>query len=149
MGNICRSPAADNVFHKLVEEAGLQDSIQCDSAGTLGYHQGEPPDARMSAAARKRGIHFTGRSRKFDDVADFIEFDLILAMDRSNLSDLRALDPRRQYKDKLRLFGEYIDKDNPPEVPDPYYGGRDGFDHVMDMVEEGCRNLLKTLAPEE
>jgi len=144
-GNICRSPAAENVFRHLIDQEGLTNEFTCDSAGTLGYHQGEPPDSRMQAAGRKRGIEFTGLSRKFDEVTDFIEFDLVLAMDRKNMFDLQALDSRNEYTDKLRLFGEFIDPQNPPEVPDPYYGGKDGFDQVMDLVEEGCRGIIEQL----
>jgi len=144
-GNICRSPAAENVFRHLIDQEGLTNEFTCDSAGTLGYHQGEPPDSRMQAAGRKRGIEFTGLSRKFDEVTDFIEFDLVLAMDRKNMFDLQALDSRNEYTDKLHLFGEFIDPQNPPEVPDPYYGGKDGFDQVMDLVEEGCRGIIEQL----
>lgn len=145
-GNICRSPAAECIFHQLVEDANLSQFITCDSAGTLGYHNGEPPDARMTEAALKRNIPFFGKSRKVTQ-SDFSNFDLILAMDKKNLNDLQALKPNNSHA-QIKMFGEFINQTNPPEIPDPYYGGEEGFETVLNMVEEGSRNLLKKLSEE-
>ncbi len=142
-GNICRSPAAECIFQQLLDANGLTDSILCDSAGTLGYHNGEPPDARMTQAAANRNIPFFGTSRKVRE-SDFKNFDLILAMDRKNLNDLNSLKPTDSPA-TLKLFGEFIDKSSPPDIPDPYYGGERGFEIVLNMVEEGSRNLLNKL----
>ena len=140
-GNICRSPAAHCVFKKQINEAGMSDHIACDSAGTISTHAGHPPDSRMSSAGARRSIPFFGQSRKYRP-SDFENFDLILAMDHQNKADLEAAMPT-EAQAKLALFGQFLDPDNPPEVPDPYYGGIRGFDTVLDMVEEGCANLIK------
>jgi protein-tyrosine phosphatase len=141
-GNICRSPAAQCVFQNKINERGLEDRILCDSAGTIGMHAGQPPDSRMQQAGRMRSIPFFGQSRKYRSV-DFEEFDLILAMDRHNLSDLQAAIPERGSHAEVQLFGHFVNKDQLPEVPDPYYGGGRGFDIVLDMVEEGCDHLIE------
>ncbi|HEX8119768.1 MAG TPA: low molecular weight protein-tyrosine-phosphatase [Solirubrobacteraceae bacterium] len=139
LGNICRSPTAEGVMRHLVREAGLEDRIEIDSAGTGGWHVGAPPDERATEAARRRGIAVEGAARRFDP-ADFDRFDLILAMDRENLRDLRALAPDEEAAAKVRLLrGRDLD------VPDPYYGGPDGFDEVLDQVEEACRALLEEI----
>ena len=140
-GNICRSPAAECVFQKQIDEQGLHNRISCDSAGTISLHTGQPPDSRMQRAGRRRGIQFFGQSRKFR-ASDFDEYDLILAMDTQNLSDLQAAIVNDGHHKKVKLFGSFIDPNNPPEIPDPYYGGGRGFEIVLDMVEEGCENLI-------
>ncbi|MCB1122743.1 MAG: low molecular weight phosphotyrosine protein phosphatase [Verrucomicrobiae bacterium] len=140
-GNICRSPAAHCVFQHKIKERGLESRISCDSAGTMGMHAGDPPDRRMQQAGARRGISFFGRSRKFTG-ADFTEFDLILAMDKKNLADLHAGMPRTTTKAEIRLFGHFVDDRKTPEVPDPYYGGDQGFEKVLDMVEMGCERLI-------
>jgi protein-tyrosine phosphatase len=120
----------------LVRDAGLEDEIEIHSAGTGGWHVGAPPDARATEAAARRGLTLEGAARKFT-VADFDDFDLILAMDGENLRDMRALAPDDEARAKVRLLrGPGLD------VPDPYYGGEDGFDTVLDQVEEACRALL-------
>ncbi|HEX8205452.1 MAG TPA: low molecular weight protein-tyrosine-phosphatase [Solirubrobacteraceae bacterium] len=137
LGNICRSPTAEGVMRHLVREAGLEDEIEIDSAGTGGWHVGAPPDERATEAARRRGIALEGAARRFDP-GDFDRFDLVLAMDSENLRDLRALAPDEEARSKVRLLrGPGLD------VPDPYYGGPDGFDTVLDQVEEACRALLE------
>ena len=136
LGNICRSPTAEGVMRKLVRDAGLEDAVHLDSAGTGGWHVGSPPDERATEAAARRGITLEGAARRFS-VEDFDRFDLILAMDAENLRDLRALAPDEEARAKVRLLrGPGLD------VPDPYYGGDDGFDVVLDQVEEACRALL-------
>ncbi|MDP4693834.1 MAG: low molecular weight phosphotyrosine protein phosphatase [Opitutales bacterium] len=144
MGNICRSPAGHCVFQHLVDEAGLGDQFEIESAGTIGFHIGQPPDGRMQEVMRSRDIPIIGRSRQLDS-ADLEYYDLILAMDEENLAGARSLDRKGQYHDKIRLFCDYCTEHNETEVPDPYYGGDQGFEHVMNMIEDGCRNLLKAL----
>lgn len=137
-GNICRSPTADGVMRAKVRQAGL--SIEVDSAGTLDYHVGDAPDPRAVAHARRRGYDLANlRARKFVD-ADFERFDLILAMDRSHLSILERRCPEHA-RHKLHLFMSFAGQAG-AEVPDPYYGSADGFDHVLDLVEAGCDGLL-------
>jgi low molecular weight protein-tyrosine phosphatase len=139
LGNICRSPTAEGVMRALVRDAGLEDEIEIDSAGTGGWHVGAPPDARATEAAQRRGIALEGAARRFDP-ADFGRFDLILAMDRENLRDLRALAPDEEAAAKVRLLrGPGLD------VPDPYYGGPNGFEEVLDQVDEACRALLEEI----
>lgn len=129
-------------MNHLIEQAGLSDSISCDSAGTGGYHIGAPPDRRMTAAALRRGIKLTGRARQFQK-SDFEEFDLILAMDRENYRDILSLDPAGKYRDKVRLMCDFATHHSVREVPDPYYGGQAGFDHVIDLLLDACDGLLQ------
>ncbi|PVZ68927.1 low molecular weight protein-tyrosine-phosphatase [Pelagibaculum spongiae] len=140
MGNICRSPTADGVFRKMLSD---QDDISCDSAGTDAWHIGESPDSRTAATARRRGYDLTQLRARQVTNEDFELFDLVLAMDRSNLSKLQRMCPENlQHKVELFLNGTSQEED---EVPDPYFGGNGGFDHVMDLVEDGCRSLLTRL----
>jgi protein-tyrosine phosphatase len=138
MGNICRSPTAEGVMRRLIADAGLEDVVEVDSAGTGGWHAGEPPDARATAAARRRGVTLEGGARQVRP-DDFDQFDLIVAMDRENLRDLQAMAPDEGAREKLRLLAP--DQD----VPDPYYGGDRGFETVLDMVGAACRDLLDEL----
>ena len=143
MGNICRSPTAEGVFRYFVEEAGLSDRIEIDSAGTHAYHTNEPADRRAQAAAERRGYSMSNiRARRVRD-EDFEQFDVIIAMDRDNHSMLVDQAETEQH-DKIRLFLEYsaVQED---EVPDPYYGGAAGFERVLDLVEDASRGLLETL----
>lgn len=142
LGNICRSPAAENLMNHLIEREGLSDRILCDSAGTASYHVGNPPDRRMTEAARLRGIALRGRARQFEST-DFEEFDLILAADRDNYANILSLDPRGKYRDKVKLMLEFSRRYTEREVPDPYYGGTEGFNHVLDLLEDACEGLLK------
>jgi protein-tyrosine phosphatase len=150
MGNICRSPTAEAVMRGLLREQGLEDAVEVDSAGTGDWHAGDPPDARATAAARARGITLDGAARGVR-AADFEEYDLILAADRRNLRDLQALLPAGA-RSKLHLLREFAPRDDPDpkvtpdlDVPDPYYGGDDGFERVLDLVEAACRGLLDSL----
>lgn len=145
MGNICRSPAAHCVFQALVDQAGRSEQFDIESAGTIGFHGGSPPDQRMQQAMRARQIPIIGRSKQLDSF-DLEHYDLILAMDRDNLEGARALDRKGIYHDKIKLFCEYCSAHSETEVPDPYYGGDRGFEHVLDLIEDGCRNLLQQLS---
>jgi protein-tyrosine phosphatase len=140
MGNICRSPTAEGVFRSLVRERAPNLDIEIDSAGTHDYHIGNPPDERSIAAAARRGIDLRSlRARKVEE-ADFERFDLILAMDRLNLTTLLERSPA-QHHDRIRLFLEFAAAET-LDVPDPYYGGPLGFDQVLDLVEEASIGLL-------
>lgn len=141
LGNICRSPSAENIMNYLVEQAGLSDRIICDSAGTSSYHLGSPPDRRMAAAAEQRGIKLVGRARQFQP-SDFRDFDLILAMDKENYQDILDLDREGKYRDKVRLMGDFARHHYEQEVPDPYYGGKEGFDRVIELLLDACQGLL-------
>ena len=142
MGNICRSPAAEGVLLAEVEKAGLQDQVTVDSAGTTGYHIGERADHRMRAAASRRSYDLQSRARKVSR-DDLTNFDLVIAMDKDNLSHLQKLPP--QPTARVCLFHDFLSDDWPEEVPDPYYGCDDGFEFVLDMLEAGCPNILHWL----
>jgi protein-tyrosine phosphatase len=143
LGNICRSPSAENIMNHLIDQAGLNNTILCDSAGTAGYHIGAAPDRRMSAAAEnKLGFKLIGQARQFQ-ISDFQEFDLILAMDKSNYHDILAVDRSGQYHSKVRLMCDFCSTHTLKEVPDPYYGGVEGFNHVIDLLMDACEGLLK------
>jgi protein-tyrosine phosphatase len=130
-----------------VEQAGLSKHIVCDSAGTAGYHIGNAPDRRMTAAAKKRGIVLTGQARQFSG-EDFEKFDLILAMDRDNYRDILACDRTGKYHAKVHLMCEFCRHHETQEVPDPYYGGPEGFDHVIDLLMDACEGLLDHVSKE-
>jgi protein-tyrosine phosphatase len=142
MGNICRSPAAEGVMRRMVSDAGLSHQIHIDSAGTGGWHAGNLPDPRMTVAAARRNYDLTSRARQVG-TSDLRTFDLALIMDNQNLQDLKVFDPEGQYQSKVRFFCEFCTEHDDTEVPDPYYGGATGFDHVLDLLEDGCKNLLK------
>jgi protein-tyrosine phosphatase len=144
MGNICRSPTAEGVFRRLVRDEGLEGEIEIDSAGTGDWHVGEPPDSRSAEAARRRGIELAGAARQFSP-ADFERFDLILAMDERNRSELAGLAPDDAARAKVRLFREFDPASNGAgdlDVPDPYFGGEQGFEQVLDLVDAAARGLL-------
>ena len=128
----------------LVDEAGLSTSIRIDSAGTESWHHGKLPDARMREAGKARGYTLQSRARqvKRDDLATF---DLILAMDADNLRNLRALDPEGLHATKIRAFCDYCTDHDEKEVPDPYYGGPEGFEKVLNLLEDGCANVLRQI----
>jgi protein-tyrosine phosphatase len=147
MGNICRSPTAEGVMRSLLREEGLEREIEIDSAGTGGWHAGDPPDARATAAAARRGIVLEGAARQIRP-ADFEEYDLVLAADRENLRDLRRIAPDGA-QEKIRLLRSFDpeSRDGDLDVPDPYYGGPDGFEEVLDLVKAACRGLLEDVRP--
>ncbi len=148
LGNICRSPSAENIMNHLIKEGDLAEKIVCDSAGTSAYHIGSAPDRRMRAAAKKRNIILEGTARKFK-VSDFKEFDLILAMDRENYRDIIYLDPQETYRDKVQMMCSFAENYNDQEVPDPYYGGEAGFDYVIDLLLDSCSGLLEHIVKNE
>lgn len=149
LGNICRSPAADGIMHALVERAGLKDEFEIDSAGTYAGHRGELPDPRMRAAALPRGYRLTHRSRPVQE-EDFERFDYILAMDDSNYENLHRLAPSREAARRIYRMVEFTRHRFPDwhYVPDPYYEGHEGFELVLDLLEEGCRRLLEEVLQE-
>ncbi|MEJ2173363.1 MAG: low molecular weight phosphotyrosine protein phosphatase [bacterium] len=145
-GNICRSPTAHGVFLHQVQAAGLAPRVRVDSAGTHDYHLGEPPDARAQAHARRRGYDLSALRARQVSRADFDAFDRILAMDRGHLKVLRRQAPTGY--GGLQLFMDYAQPPLGPDVPDPYYGGADGFERVLDMIERAAAGLLRSLAHE-
>jgi protein-tyrosine phosphatase len=145
LGNICRSSAADEIFRQLTIARGLEGEFEIDSAGTYGGHAGDLPDPRMRAAGKKRGYNFTHRSRKVRS-EDFERFDLLLAMDDSVYESLSRLSPSVEGLQKLERMADYIPAHFGYDyVPDPYYEGADGFELVLDMLEQGCQVLLDKL----
>ncbi len=144
LGNICRSPTAEGVFRALAERREMAAGLVIDSAGTGGWHVGEPADRRMQAACRQRGYTLTSRARQVAD-ADFERFDLIFAMDRDNERDLLARCPDA-HRAKIRLFRELDPEPGSPDLPDPYYGGPEGFEEVVNIVERCSKRLLDELA---
>jgi len=147
MGNICRSPTAEGVFTKIVEEAGVDDSFTIDSAGTHAYHIGEQPDPRSQVAARERGIELKHLKARKVSVEDFEQYDYVLAMDSDNVASLMQICPE-DYKDKVKYFLDYAPELSVKSVPDPYYGGRFGFERVLDLVTAASQGFLNTLRSE-
>ena len=145
LGNICRSPAAEGAFIHLIKEKGIFDQFYIDSAGTSSYHEGEKADSRMREIAKKRGIELPSWSRQVTQ-EDFADFDLIIAMDKKNYKDLKAICPTKDNLAKIKMMTDFKQKSHHLEVPDPYYGGEKGFEEVMDLVldcSEGLLNFLK------
>jgi protein-tyrosine phosphatase len=144
LGNICRSPLAESLFRHLVRERGVEDRFILDSAGTSGYHAGDPPDTRSVATARARGVTVEGRSRQISP-ADLRTFDRVVVMDRENLAAVEALSRRSGGDARIHLLRDWDPEAPGDDVPDPYYGGPRGFDDVHDIVERACRALLDDL----
>jgi protein-tyrosine phosphatase len=144
LGNICRSPSAEAVLREIAAREAPELSIEVDSAGTAGYHIGDPPDHRSQEAARRRGYDMAPLRARIVETSDFERFDLILAMDENNYSILRQRAPVA-YRERVRLFLEFAPDCGMDEVPDPYYGGPTGFEQVLDLVEEAARGLLSHL----
>ncbi len=148
MGNICRSPTAHGVFETMVKAEGMVADIEVDSAGTHAYHVGEMPDKRSSQCASQRGFDLSYiRARKVE-ISDFDYFDYVLAMDADNLSILKSMAPTR-HQNKISLFLDFAKDRVESEVPDPYYGGPNGFDHVFDLVESASKGLLDVIKREK
>lgn len=141
LGNICRSPAAEGIMRKMIEEKGLQNKLEVDSAGTSGYHDGEFPDQRMRRYGRQRGYSFDSVSRGVR-MNDFDDFDLICAMDDSNYSYLMKLSSDLESQAKIHRMIEFSRKYDYDHIPDPYYSGNEGFELVIDLLEDACEGLL-------
>jgi protein-tyrosine phosphatase len=142
MGNICRSPAAEGIAKKLIEKNGLYGTIEIDSAGTLDYHTGELPDPRMIKHASKRGYRLDSKARQFNPNNDFDYFDYIVTMDDDNYSEITSLDKKNKYRHKVFKMVSFANKIQVNEVPDPYYSGSDGFEFVLDILEDSVEGLL-------
>ncbi len=148
MGNICRSPTGEAVMRHVVSDRGLDERIRVDSAGTISYHAGKRPDPRMREAGERRGYEFLSRARPIEP-ADLDRFDLVVAMDRENLEDIHALErhgvARERRRAEVRLLSEFLPDGSEIDVPDPYYGGARGFEHVLDMIESACPAIVDHL----
>ncbi len=144
LGNICRSPMAEGIFQHLVDEARLTGAVGTDSAGTSNYHPGELPDPRMRQTAAQHGIRLTHRARQLT-ARDFEDFDYIVVMDQANLDEAQRRAPNDQLARKLRMMRAYDPTPEDGQVPDPYFGGTEGFAHVYQMLDRSCRQLLATL----
>lgn len=145
LGNICRSSMAEGVFFHVAHQEGLADRFHLDSAGTAGWHIGNPPDPRGQQAALARGIDISQQRARQVARQDFKNFDLLLAMDETNAQDLRRMAPGEAEAGKVALFLEFAPELDASEVPDPYYGGDEGFEEVLNLVEAASRNLIATL----
>ncbi|MDX1438264.1 MAG: low molecular weight protein-tyrosine-phosphatase [Rubricoccaceae bacterium] len=145
LGNICRSPLAEGIFREKVNTAGLGNRFEVDSAGTGSWHVGDRPDARMMRTASGRGIDLSGLRGRQVQREDLERFDHVFVMDRSNLHDTLYLDPNGDHGTRVRLFREFDPEPDDYQVPDPYYGGPDGFDHVFDIVERTSEAILERL----
>lgn len=144
LGNICRSPTGEGVFIHKVKEANLSSYFYVDSAGTAAYHTGERADQRSQKTANSHGIHLPSIARRFE-YADLEEFDLILAMDASNLRNIQEIDRNGKFLEKIKLMREFDPNPEDKNVPDPYYGGTMGFENVFQMVDRSCEVLLGKL----
>ena len=144
MGNICRSPSAEGVFRDKVSEAGLSDKINIDSAGTHAYHVGNPADLRSQEAAIKRNFDLSAQRARKVEISDFDEFDYVIAMDMSNVDDLKGICPAGR-EDKINLFLKFANNSSKKEVPDPYYGSGNGFEIVLDLIEDAADGLITHL----
>ncbi len=148
LGNICRSATAEEVFRTLAAQRGLAQAVEADSAGMIDYHEGELPDPRMRDHAFRRGYRLTHRSRPVRQ-EDFRRFDRLIVMDASNERALRRLATTPQDEEKISRMADYLQTLRSPDIPDPYYGGPEGFEHVIDLLEDACQGLLDELFPEE
>ncbi len=144
LGNICRSPTGEGVFQHLVNERGLQSYFQVDSAGTSAFHIGEPANSKSQWTANQHGIKLNSKASRFT-MRDLEEYDLILAMDHDNLQNIQKLDKNGKYADKIKLMRDFDPTPGDGSVPDPYYGGIQGFENVFQMVLRSCNNLLDEL----
>lgn len=148
LGNICRSPAAEGIFKDMVRKEGLQDKFSIDSAGTAGYHQGELPDQRMRSHGARRGYKFDSLSRKFRS-SDFDRFDIIIAMDDSNYRNILNISPDLESDKKVYRMADFLRHMEADHIPDPYYSRAEGFELVLDLLEDACEGLLDRLKKDE
>ncbi len=146
LGNICRSPTAEGVFQHIINRDGLSALVEVDSAGTAAYHVGEPANSKSRMIAEQNGVSLNSKARKFE-YSDFDYFDLIIAMDKENLHELQRMDRKSQYRDKIFLLRDFDPVPGDMEVPDPYYGGINGFELVFEIVMRSCESLLDTARP--
>lgn len=146
LGNICRSPTGEAVMQHFLQQHPAEHDVHVDSAGTIGYHTGNPADSRMRAAGEKRGYSFHSRSRKITP-EDLDTFDLVIAMDRDNLSDILEVDPNPSAE--VKLLSDFLDDSWPLDVPDPYYGGEEGFETVLDMIQASVEPIFLYLTQED
>jgi protein-tyrosine phosphatase len=144
LGNICRSPTAEGIFIHKVRERGLELYIYIDSAGTAAYHVGEPANSKSQFTANQYGVKLPSRARQFE-YADFEEFDLILPMDSSNMYNLKSMDRKNRFGDKLFMMRDFDPHPEDGNVPDPYYGGMQGFENVYQILDRSCESLLDQL----
>jgi protein-tyrosine phosphatase len=145
-GNICRSPGAESIFAEMAKNKGLHKNFEIDSAGTTAYHIGEPADKRMQAHAIKRGYKLHSISRKFNPVSDFEHFDMIVAMDNEHFLSLKKIARKESDIQKICKMTDFRKNWNYDEIPDPYYGGEEGFELVLDLLEDSCEGLIEKLA---
>lgn len=145
LGNICRSPSAEAVFNSFIEEQGLEGELECDSAGTAAYHEGEPADGRMQSHAIERGYRLTSISRPVDPLHDFDTFDFIVGMDDNNVWDLKKMARNLTDLRKIHKMTDFAKSKSFQSVPDPYYGGAEGFELVLDILEDACQGLLNKI----
>ncbi len=146
LGNICRSPSAEAVMNAYINNNNLQQEISCDSAGTASYHSGERADSRMRTHAQKRNYNLTSIARQFNPNCDFDDFDFIIAMDESNFSNLQQMARDNSDKQKIKMMTNYCSVyTDYNSVPDPYYGRAKGFELVLDILEDACEGLLKSI----
>lgn len=148
LGNICRSPSSEAVMNALIKEEGMCDEIECDSAGIIGVHAGEPADRRMQQHAFMRGVRLNSISRQFNPHVDFNKFDLIIGMDDQNISDLRIVARNEEDLSRIYKMTDFCSDYDYDSVPDPYYGGAAGFELVLDLLNDACSGLMKKLKEE-
>ena len=144
LGNICRSPMAETVFERIVSDNGASDCFEIDSAGLIGFHAGEPADQRMQRHARRHGYTITHRSRPIRE-HDFFDFDYIVAMDEDNVSRLNRMAPTLEAQGKIVRMCDFLTHHEADHVPDPYYGGDQGFEHVIDLLEDACSEMFRQI----
>lgn len=142
LGNICRSPAAEGIIKKMIKDEGLEDKVFVDSAGTSNWNEGNPPDERMQKHGSKRGYTFEGSARTFRS-SDFDKFDYILVMDSNNYNNVKKLARTKEDIAKIRMMTDFMSNSDHDHVPDPYYGGEDGFELVMNLLEDASKGLLE------
>jgi len=145
LGNICRSPSAEAVMKKLIKDQNMENLIEVDSAGTINYHEGETSDKRMQKHAERRGYKLDHLAKGFKRETDFSSSDYIVTMDNNNYYEIKSMDSKDRYTDKIFKMSEFSENINFEEVPDPYYGGDKGFELVLDILEDACKGLLEKI----
>lgn len=149
LGNICRSPLGEGIFRHLVTQSGLAARVEIDSAGTGNWHAGKPPHHGSQRVAKERGLDISGQRARQIQIEDLDDYDYVVAMDSQNLTDIRDLDPLRKTRAQVVRMMDFAPARRLQDVPDPYFGGPEGFDHVYELVEEACKGLLEHIAAEQ